>query len=141
VKQANAPVMSMHSPASLLPLPPSGADADLSSHEAIRLYSPDPPTRLSLFVVPQLPSSSEVSPTAAAATPANKDQRHGDSSTAAATTLAGRFSDTLKRRLRGSNRFGSCSLLACVSEMEPCSSSIESSNSSKDPAVKQAAVD
>jgi len=74
VKQANAPVMSMHSLASLLPLPPSGAGADLSSHEAIRLYSPDRPTRFSLFIVPQLPSSSVVSPTAAAATPANQDQ-------------------------------------------------------------------
>jgi hypothetical protein len=80
----------MHPPASPLPLPPSGAGADLSSHDAIRLYSPDPPTIFSLVVARQLPSSSVVSPTAAAATPANQDQRHGDSSTAAATTLAGR---------------------------------------------------
>jgi hypothetical protein len=63
VKQANAL-------ASPLPLPPSGAGADLSSHDATRLYSPDPLTRFS--------------------TPANQDQRHGDSSTAAATTFAGR---------------------------------------------------
>jgi hypothetical protein len=78
VKQANAPLLSMHPPASPLPLRPSGAGANLSSYDIIRLYSPDPPTRFSLVVAPQLPSSSVISPTAAATTPADRDQRHGE---------------------------------------------------------------